>query len=780
MTATNGSAAASAGRRLPAEAPRGDRIPTPRSVAVSGVDLVARSGVAASALVAVALWASAAPIATQFTSAPWRTPLLLVFVALVLTGSLVRQWSRVATPFVQALVLAGVLTAAFGDGAALFRAVPTPATVERAGALLDDATLTIATSPPPAPGTVGVAFAFAAGLGLLALLTDTLAVTLRRPLLAVVPVVLPALVVVAVSGEPSPWPAFVVPALALVGLLLLEPSPPRRPTPTTIGSPSAGRDARTATRARRVGVTAVVTGGALLLATGGAALLPHHRHPILDHLGGGASRDLAQVGFTPAPDLLTDLRDDDPTPVLRYRTTDPTPPPLRIAVTSEYDGARWLPATAAAVPTTSPTLPYPPGLTVPAAERTLTVTETRLDPPYLAAPAPLVGGTVTGSRWGQDPVTGMLVVDRRPRHYEMTYLAVPRTTADDGGRRTPDLVDELDATTVRPEVWEAAEEATRGARTDRERAEAIEAWLRDEDRFTYSLDLPEPQSVDPIETFLHTRTGYCTHFATTMILLARAQGIPARLATGFLPGTPDGDSRVVRADDAHAWPELYLPGLGWTRFEPTPATRTGATPTGRPTARPRPSATPTSAHPTAAKASPGASTTPSTAPGTPAGSPRPADDLLGRLAAAALVALVLLAALAAPAALASARHRRRLHAASSPAEEIDEHWRRLTAALTDLGLPTVPDATVRANAATYAEDLHDEARAGLDRLVAAVEAGRYRPPVDAPTAETAEAAGRDAESVRAAALAGASRRVRWRARLWPTDAHSSAPSLPRH
>jgi hypothetical protein len=56
-----------------------------------------------------------------------------------------------------------------------------------------------------------------------------------------------------------------------------------------------------------------------------------------------------------------------------------------------------------------------------------------------------------------------------------------------------------------------------------------------------------------------------------MAAMARTLGIPARVAVGFAPGSPQGDGTVaVGLKDAHAWPELYFEGVGWTRFEPTP------------------------------------------------------------------------------------------------------------------------------------------------------------------------------------------------------------------
>src|SRR5699024_766584 len=83
----------------------------------------------------------------------------------------------------------------------------------------------------------------------------------------------------------------------------------------------------------------------------------------------------------------------------------------------------------------------------------------------------------------------------------------------------------------------------------------------------------------PIEHFLTTQQGYCVQFATAMVMMARYQGVPARMAVGFLPGErePDGSYTVI-ASLAHTWPELWIDGMGWVRFEPTPGVRTGPPP----------------------------------------------------------------------------------------------------------------------------------------------------------------------------------------------------------
>ena len=99
---------------------------------------------------------------------------------------------------------------------------------------------------------------------------------------------------------------------------------------------------------------------------------------------------------------------------------------------------------------------------------------------------------------------------------------------------------------------------------------AVEAYLRA--RYTYSLTPPATDYLSPYAAFLFkTRTGYCQHFAGAMAVLLRFNGIPARVAVGFITGEKVGDGTyVVTRNDAHAWVEAYFPGVGWVQFDPTP------------------------------------------------------------------------------------------------------------------------------------------------------------------------------------------------------------------
>ena len=86
--------------------------------------------------------------------------------------------------------------------------------------------------------------------------------------------------------------------------------------------------------------------------------------------------------------------------------------------------------------------------------------------------------------------------------------------------------------------------------------------------------MPSREPADPLADFLFTRRrGYCEYFASSMAVMLRSIGIPARLATGFQSGIYNTLTGfwVVRASDAHAWVEAWMPGRGWTTFDPTPA-----------------------------------------------------------------------------------------------------------------------------------------------------------------------------------------------------------------
>ena len=119
-------------------------------------------------------------------------------------------------------------------------------------------------------------------------------------------------------------------------------------------------------------------------------------------------------------------------------------------------------------------------------------------------------------------------------------------------------------------VRQLSKELTDGKSNAYDKAKAIEAYLR-----TYPYDLnvsAPPEGVDVADYFLFDlKKGYCDYYATSMVVLARASGLPARFVSGYSPGSYDAPNAqyVIRELNAHSWAEIYFPEIGWIEFEPT-------------------------------------------------------------------------------------------------------------------------------------------------------------------------------------------------------------------
>ncbi len=136
----------------------------------------------------------------------------------------------------------------------------------------------------------------------------------------------------------------------------------------------------------------------------------------------------------------------------------------------------------------------------------------------------------------------------------------------------------LDLTGVTPRISTLAAEVMDQGKPA-EKARRLEMYLTE--NYSYTLNFSGRSVDNPIEDFLFRyKTGQCEYFASSMVLMLRSQGIPARLVTGFLGGdyNPFEGYYIVRGNNAHAWVEAYLGTDGWRIFDPTP-------PAGRPAAQ---------------------------------------------------------------------------------------------------------------------------------------------------------------------------------------------------
>ncbi|MCP3938426.1 MAG: DUF4129 domain-containing protein [Actinomycetia bacterium] len=117
-------------------------------------------------------------------------------------------------------------------------------------------------------------------------------------------------------------------------------------------------------------------------------------------------------------------------------------------------------------------------------------------------------------------------------------------------------------------IVELSRQLGAGLDSDYDKALAIQDFFRD--NFQYSTEVAGGHDGDRIENFLFIdRVGYCEQFAGTYALLARAAGLPTRVAVGFTPGQRVGKEFVVKGENYHAWPEVWIGGA-WVQFEPTP------------------------------------------------------------------------------------------------------------------------------------------------------------------------------------------------------------------
>jgi transglutaminase-like putative cysteine protease len=143
--------------------------------------------------------------------------------------------------------------------------------------------------------------------------------------------------------------------------------------------------------------------------------------------------------------------------------------------------------------------------------------------------------------------------------------AVPPSRRGTRYLQTPDLSDEIRA---------LARQIVQGTVSDAERVRALERYLLENGRYADTPPELDPSAQHtPVEAFLlGDLAGHCEYFASSMVLLARALGIPARLVNGFAGGRLNriGGFVELARSDAHAWVEVHYAQAGWVRYDPTP------------------------------------------------------------------------------------------------------------------------------------------------------------------------------------------------------------------
>jgi transglutaminase-like putative cysteine protease len=493
--------------------------------------------------------------------------------------------ARLLTVAAQALVTLAMLTLVFAREHAFAGLVPGPQAFAHFADLLQQGTNDIGRYAVPAPLSDGIRLMLVGGVLVIGLLVDAVAVTFRSAAPAGLPLLALYSVAAGLSDGGADWVWFLVAAAGYLLLLLAEGRDRLSQWGRVFGGAARTPGGESGTLSpvrtgRRIGVVAL---GVALVAPLG---LPAMDGGLLD--AAGTRVGPGSGGTISAVNPLVSLRDslnvneDRTVLTLRTETEDTSDLYLRIVSLDDFDGTTWKPAKRKITAVPEGGFPAPAGLG-PDVKRTEFDTTISAAGWYaqdwLPMPYPPSGVEIRGD-WRYEPEGMTLVGDHgqntRGLTYRVSSLRVQPTAEQLAAAPAPptsltreftQLPESLPAVVAR-----TAQKVTEGAANPYEQAVELQDYFSVTGNFEYDTQVQVGSGSQGIARFLRDKQGFCVHFSFAMASMARSLGIPARVAVGFAPGTPQAGGTVsVGLKDAHAWPELYFEGVGWTRFEPTPS-----------------------------------------------------------------------------------------------------------------------------------------------------------------------------------------------------------------
>lgn len=346
------------------------------------------------------------------------------------------------------------------------------------------------------------------------------------------------------------------------------------------GDPAAASDVLTP---GLLGMTLVASSVSLVLALGLFFLLPR-LHDGLLRTGGSEMR--ARAGFSDRVELgdLGKIR-SDPAVMLRVETVEGEAPAagdayFRGLAFDRFDGRSW----SMSAPERRPVEGEPArGLPLSARGGEPDLVQRILREPVASGvlfgageALTLEGGTGRIERDANGGLYAPQTADQRVRYRLGVRSSQPDEDALAADRALPPRGAEryLSLPPLDPRIEVLGHRIVGDETRDIARARALEAWLRRNGRYS---DTPPPEVPgdphSPLERFLlGERAGHCEYFASAMVVLARSQGLPARLVNGFAGGRRNrvGGFVELTGSDAHAWVEIHFERHGWVRFDPTP------------------------------------------------------------------------------------------------------------------------------------------------------------------------------------------------------------------
>ncbi|WP_434618183.1 transglutaminaseTgpA domain-containing protein [Arthrobacter sp. A5] len=517
----------------------------------------------------------------------WLTLVILTVAAVLLVTAGARAF-RLPPAAAQMLGLAAlvmVLTLLFLNSSALLGFIPGKESFEALQPLISQASDTIITGAAPVYPNAGIVFIVCAGIGLAALLTDSLAVGLAMPAssgLGIFAIMLIPALIKPDSLGPLGFLGGAAGYLLILGLSQWY-------APAADLDQSARRSTGQLRRAVSVAVAAVVV---TVLA---ALLIPGFNSGTFPQ--GTRLNAFGKVsGLNPMLSLGNDLRQSGGQGMMIYATDATSAPYLRTTTLEDFSGNSWEPTsrnTMRQLDANNITGDSSRASGVPTVTTTTVIESTDFSGPWLPVPYAPVNITGLSGRWGWDPETlaiqGINSTSLNQQYIVRSVMpALTKGALSQVVQKPPSTLDPvfMSLPTDTPGIIrQRALDVTAGASTYFDRALSIQNYLRGP-QFSYSEQTPvtngyDGSGMDVLATFLDVKSGYCVHYSAAMAVMAREVGIPSRIAVGYAPGQLTGRTVLINGEQlteyqvdghsAHAWPELYFAGLGWVPFEPTPS-----------------------------------------------------------------------------------------------------------------------------------------------------------------------------------------------------------------
>ena len=677
-----------------------------------------------------------------FVNIDWVPPVFLVLLAVAAVSVAARRLPGLA-PWTPLLQVAGglvVLTALFVPGNAFLGVVPTWTSLSDMRTLLGEAGYAVRTQVSPAQTLDELLFLATIGVGAVAVAVDILAVTMRRPAVAGLALLVLYAIPTAALVQGIPWWPFVGAALGYLLLLFVDGREAMlrwgRGADDGPSTPTFGLLA-----SRRIGLLAIAAGLVLPL------LVPSLPSGILQTVGNGIGEGPG-TSLNPLASLAGDLTLPEPVDLLRVETNVEEPYYLRVVSLETYTEQGWAPGNLdGTFDANAGDLPgVPSGSPTRNVEAQIEVLDQ--DDRYLATYYSTRDVDSEGD-WRFDAISSTIWSEN-----DRTSGLVYTVEADEPAPSVRDLeaADDLDSEDqvqrrftalprlVKPEISNLVSDLVDGAEGPYARTIAINDFFTDPaSEFIYSLSTEPGTSGDALVDFLTNRQGYCEQYASAMAVMLRFANVPARVVIGYTPGKFNAGSWTVTTDDKHAWVEAYFDGIGWVPFDPTPlGGGRGIEPAWAPRVDSNPSA-PTSAA-TNSRASgtaggPGLDLEPSL-PGEQgsAGGGTSTGILDPMIVLIWLLGVLVVGALVTPAVLRLAMRRRRLRTAAeggNPAAHAA--WDEILDTAADLGGTTARSETPRGVARRVAKEhsFDREAAEAIRLLATAEERARYAPEAQA-------------------------------------------------